>query len=174
VLFVCCVLLYNHCHWVKTHLQLINIMYKFFPIHQSSCHGRCMCLSYRQRRKRIQKRLLLCFVREVCGVDIKGGKCKTSATSRSADCCNRGLATFRSPLTTALMARTRLQDPSLFRWYPGTLQETQILCETNSPELRRLSSNRRAFCRYLFMFILQSSSEFILPSFQQVRLYSVE
>jgi hypothetical protein len=25
VLFVCCVLLYNHCHRVKTHLQLINI-----------------------------------------------------------------------------------------------------------------------------------------------------
>jgi hypothetical protein len=27
VLFVCCVLLYNHCHRVKTHLQLINITY---------------------------------------------------------------------------------------------------------------------------------------------------
>jgi hypothetical protein len=25
VLFVCCVLLYNHCHRVQTHLQLINI-----------------------------------------------------------------------------------------------------------------------------------------------------
>jgi hypothetical protein len=25
VLFVCCVLLYNQCHRVKTHLQLINI-----------------------------------------------------------------------------------------------------------------------------------------------------
>jgi hypothetical protein len=29
VLFVCCVLLYNHCHRVKTHLQLINIILKW-------------------------------------------------------------------------------------------------------------------------------------------------
>jgi hypothetical protein len=76
---VCCVLLYNHCHRVKTHLQLINITYRItgfllhglYPIYE---YTKLLCtreasLSFQfLRLSRSQK---LCYTVCLCNTDVQ-------------------------------------------------------------------------------------------------------